>query len=172
MDTRNIIANGNNYNVFADQFFERQSSYAVLSITAAVQSVPSGSNALIDWTSTSSKVLYGITQTDSNTGFRIATKGIYLVDLIVPVNAALVAGAQAVCRMVIGGTTVASSNIVYSSASSGSNCLLCLKAFLAVNDTPQFFNFVVDNSVNSGALPAEFRNASLSINKIGSIQTY
>jgi len=173
MDTRNVLTNGNNFNVYADQFFERQSSYAVLSITNDQQFVASGSNALIDWTNTTNKVLYGITQTDANTGFRIDTKGLYLIDLIVPVDAALVAGGQLYCNMVVGGGTIAArSNIIYSTASSGSNCLLNLKGFLLVADTPQFFDFVVINSANSGSLAASFRNASLSINKIGSVQTY
>jgi len=172
MDTRNLITNGNNYNVFADQFFERQNSYAVLSITADVQTVAANSAVKIDWTNTATKVLYGITQTDVNTGFRIDTKGIYLIDLIVPVNAALVAGAQVSARLVVGATVVASSNIIYSNASSGSNCLLCLKAFLEVGDTPLFFDFDVRNSPNTSNLSAEFRNASLSISKIGSVQTY
>lgn len=170
MDTRTLLSE-NNLDVLADQFFERQNAYACIPYQDFAQNVPAGTNVLIDWTNAPQRVLSGVVQQDSNTGFRVSSKGVYLVDCKIPIDAPLVNGAQCYAVMRLNGGLVAanqfSSNIIYANTGSGGNCLLFIKAFILVSNSPANFDFVVYNSANTSNSPASFRNCSMSIFKIG-----
>ena len=169
MDTRNLITNGNNYNVFADQFFERQDSYAVFSTVASTQTIPAGTNQLISYTDSFASATLGITFNANKTVFTLSTKGVYVVQAEISVDLPATAGCAGSIELLIDGVSKGF-DVAYANATAPTtNVKQTIKSFVIQgSNAPQTIS--LRGTATLGA--AIFRYANLAIFKIGSVQTY
>jgi hypothetical protein len=169
MDTRNLITNGNNYNVFADQFFERQDSYAVFSTVASAQTVPAGTNQLISYTDAVASATLGITFNANKTVFSLSTKGVYVVQAEISCDLPATAGCQGTIELLVDGISKGYDVAYANSTTALTSIKQTIKSFVIQgSNAPQTISLRAATVVG----PVLFRYANLAIFKIGSVQTY
>jgi len=169
MDTHNLITNGNNYNVFADQFFERQDSYAVFSTVASSQLIAAGTNQLISYADANISASLGITYNANKTVFTLSTKGVYVVQAEISVDLPASAGCQGSFELIVDGLSRGFDVAYASPTAPTANIKQTIKSFVIQgSNAPQ--NISLRGTATLGA--AQFRYANLAIFKIGSLQTY
>jgi len=155
------------YSVYCNELFERQTALCIMGNNVNSQTVVPGTNQLVVWSDPASSIFEGVVL-NPNTVFTLSSRGVYLIDFSITVDAPAATGAQGQVTLLVNGTG-SGTDIAFSVPSgelAQGNIKLTIKGFVEqINDTPSTVSFNLSSTVASFV----FRYANLSITKVGTI---